>query len=318
MTRELVVISGKGGTGKTSIVASLAVLARTAVLADCDVDAADLHLVLAPKVRELHPFYAGRVASIEPEACTGCGACAQACRFGAVNLEATAGRSTYHVDPVACEGCGVCDWVCPAGAVRLGRRRCGAWMISQSRCGPVVHARLDPAAENSGKLVATVRREARRIAAGDRRPLVIVDGPPGLGCPVIAAVSGANRVLAVTEPTVSGAHDLARVLALAEHFSIPTTVAVNRWDINRAATEQIEAAARAAGASLAGRVRYDPGVTRAQLAERAAVETDTPAAADLRALWRRLSSLLAADRRRTSAADARAEPARRDGTRGAS
>jgi MinD superfamily P-loop ATPase len=327
--KELVVISGKGGTGKTSLAASFAVLADRPVMADCDVDAADLHLVLSPRIQERHPFRSGHEAVIRPEACTGCGVCLAYCRFGAVLTPAvqdgrrTAGRArsscadcdycerscdlrtnaiiaemggaspearpaAYAVDPVACEGCGVCVRFCPEKAIDFPERLSGEWMVSETRCGPMVHARLGVAAENSGKLVSLVRREARRIAEAGDHPLIIVDGPPGIGCPITASVTGATLVLAVTEPTVSGEHDLERVLSLARHFDIPAAVCVNKWDLNAAMTEQIENKARKAGARVVGRVRYDRAVTLAQMEERAVVETEAPCVEDIQNAWTEL------------------------------
>ena len=286
---ELVVISGKGGTGKTSVAASFAVLAERPVIADCDVDAADLHLVLSPRVRERHEFYSGHEAVVREEDCVGCGQCLANCRFEAVSLNRTsAGDARSSVDPLACEGCGVCVRFCPEQAIEFPERLCGEWMISETRSGPMVHARLGVAAGNSGKLVSTVRREARRIAEDEHRSVVIVDGPPGIGCPVIASVTGATLVLVVTEPTVSGAHDLERVLSLTRHFSIPTRICVNKWDLNPEMTEQIEDKARRAGALSAGRIRYDRSVTLAQMQERAVVETAAPCVEDVKHLWSRL------------------------------
>jgi MinD superfamily P-loop ATPase len=212
--QECVIISGKGGTGKTSVTASFAALsAGRAVLADCDVDAADLHLVLTPKIIESTDFRSGNEAVIRSGTCTGCGTCAELCRFDAIHyVKRPFGKALYEVAPVACEGCGVCVRFCPAQAIAFPERLCGEWMLSETRCGPMVHACLCAAAENSGKLVATVRQEARRVAKERGLPLIITDGPPGIGCPVIASVTGADRVLVVTEPTVSGEHDLARVL----------------------------------------------------------------------------------------------------------
>ena len=283
--KELVIISGKGGTGKTSVTASFAVLAEKAVLADCDVDAADLHLVLKPDVRERHDFRSGHEAVIREADCTGCGVCRDLCRFDAVRTHETEAGARCVVDPVACEGCGVCVRFCPEQAIDFPERLCGEWMVSDTRCGPMVHARLGVAAENSGKLVATVRQEARRIAEEQERNLVIVDGPPGIGCPVIASLSGAAQVLVVTEPTVSGEHDLARVLKLAAHFGIPASICVNKWDLNPEMTERIEKQAQTLGATVAGRIRYDRAVTQAQIQERAVVEIDAPCAEDIRALW---------------------------------
>ena len=287
--KELVIISGKGGPGKTSVTASFAVLAEKAVLADCDVDAADLHLVLKPDVRERHDFRSGHEAVIREADCTGCGVCLDLCRFDAVRRHDTEAGSRCVIDPVACEGCGLCVRFCPDQAIDFPERLCGEWMVSDTRCGPMVHARLGVAAENSGKLVATVRQEARRIAEAQGRKLVIVDGPPGIGCPVIASLSGAAQVLVVTEPTVSGEHDLARVLKLAAHFGIPAAICVNKWDLNPEMTERIEKQARTLGATVAGRIRYDRAVTQAQIRERAVVEIDAPCGEDIRALWERLN-----------------------------
>jgi MinD superfamily P-loop ATPase len=284
--KELVVISGKGGTGKTSLAASFALLADRPVIADCDVDAADLHLLLSPRVNERHEFRSGHEAVIRQADCIGCGACLAYCRFEAVRTNGQgAGEATFSIDPLSCEGCGVCIRFCPVEAIDFPERVCGEWMVSETRCGPMVHARLGVAAENSGKLVSTVRREARRIAEGNGHPFVIVDGPPGIGCPVIASVTGASLVLGVTEPTVSGEHDLERVLALARHFAIPAAVCVNKWDLNVEITERIETKAHQAGARVVGRVRYDPAVTLAQMQERAVVETDSLAGEDIRGIW---------------------------------
>lgn len=327
--KELVVISGKGGTGKTSLAASFAVLADRPVIADCDVDAADLHLVLSPRIKERHEFRSGHEAVIRQDDCTGCGACLAHCRFGAVLTSAVQDESrmsggarlncsdcaycersfdsrtnaiigemrgalgktrpaAYAIDPIACEGCGVCVRFCPEKAIDFPERLSGEWMVSETRCGPMVHARLGVAAENSGKLVSLVRREARRIAESENHPLIIVDGPPGIGCPVIASVTGATLVLAVTEPTVSGEHDLERVLSLTRHFNIPAVVCVNKWDINAEMTERIEDKARKAGARIAGRIRYDRAVTLAQMRERAVVETEAPCVEDIQHVWNKL------------------------------
>jgi len=287
--KELVVISGKGGTGKTSVTAAFAVLADRPVIADCDVDAADLHLVLSPRVKERHAFRSGHEAVIRQERCIGCGACLADCRFEAVRMDGkAAGAATFSIDPVACEGCGVCVRFCPVKAIDFPERLCGEWMISETRCGPMVHARLGAAAENSGKLVSTVRREARRIAGEGRHSLVIVDGPPGIGCPVIASVTGATLVLVVTEPTVSGEHDLERVLSLTGHFGIPTAVCVNKWDVNAEITRRIENKAVLAGARVAGRIRYDRAVTQAQMRAMAVVEAEAPCVEDVRDLWKQL------------------------------
>jgi MinD superfamily P-loop ATPase len=329
MTKELVIISGKGGTGKTSLTASFAVLAGRSVVADCDVDASDLHLLLSPRVGESREFLAGHQAVIRPRDCIGCGDCLDHCRFRAIrqalpgdaaaDSQAPAAdcddcaycgrfcavkardmiatvmgsrggldRGVFVVDPSACEGCGVCVRFCPVQAIDFPERVCGRWMVSDTRCGPMVHARLNAAAENSGKLVTLVRQEARRIAREQGLGLVLVDGPPGIGCPVIASLTEATHVLVVTEPTVSGEHDLARVLALTRHFGIPASVCLNKWDLNPEMTDRIEGQARRAGSRVVGRVRYDRGVTLAQVQARTAVEAEAACAQDIRRIWDQL------------------------------
>ncbi|MFW6132450.1 MAG: ATP-binding protein [Planctomycetota bacterium] len=294
--RELVVISGKGGTGKTSLVASFAVLADDPVLADCDVDAADLHLILDPQVVRREDFSGGKRARILPEACVACARCAEPCRFDAVRFDGPpngAIAKTYRVDPVACEGCGVCVWFCPADAIEFAPAVNGQWFISQTRHGPMVHAKLGVAEENSGKLVSTVRRQAGEIAAQRGAKWILIDGSPGIGCAVIASITGADTVLIVTEPTLSGLHDLGRVADVAAHFGIPALVCVNKWDINPEVTARIEAEARRRGLRQAGHIRYDRSVTDAQVRRQAVVEYrhDGPAA-DIRRVWKTVAETM--------------------------
>lgn len=287
--KELIVISGKGGTGKTSLIASFAALAHNAVLADTDVDAADLHLILAPDNRLRTEFRSGHAAVIRIDDCIGCGRCVNLCRFDSIAEfhRPSDDARVFTVDAGSCEGCGICVWNCPVHAIDFPEQLCGEWFISDTRHGPMVHAHLAIGAENSGKLVSLVREQARQIARQEKRDLVLVDGPPGTGCPVIAALTGASGVLVVTEPTVSGAHDLARVLELTAHFKIPTAVCVNKWDILPEQAERIETAALAAGATLAGRVRYDKAATAAQRQGLAVVEAGPgPLADDHRAVWK--------------------------------
>lgn len=286
--KEIVIISGKGGTGKTSLTASFALLAQSAVLADCDVDAADLHLILTPTVQERHDFWSGHEAGIDAALCTACGACLNLCRFEAIKEC----NEIFHIDPTACEGCGVCARFCPKGAVFLKKRLCGAWMISDTRAGPMVHARLGIAAENSGRLVSTVRQEARQLAEKTGRDLILIDGPPGIGCPVIASITGATAVVIVTEPSLSGEHDLMRALELSRHFKIPAFVCVNKWDIDQGRAAQIETQATANGALILGRIRYDKGMTQAQKQAKAVIETDAPCAEDIKDLWNNLQQHL--------------------------
>jgi len=263
--RELVVVSGKGGTGKTSLVASIAALWRSKVVCDCDVDAADLYLVLAPEVREKHGFSGGSTARLDPAACTGCGRCLDLCRFDAIIADADTGGPP-RIDEFACEGCGLCYEICPDGAISLVPSENGHWYVSDTRHGPLVHARLGPAEENSGKLVTLVRREARRVAKEHNLDVVLVDGSPGIGCPVIASMTGANQLLVVTEPSASGVHDLARVLDLALRLSVPAAVVVNRWDVHPEGADEILRMCNSRGVELLERIPYDPDVTRAQVA----------------------------------------------------
>jgi len=296
MISELAVISGKGGTGKTSVVASFAALAQNKVLADCDVDAADLHLVLNPQIISGENFVGGKSARILPENCIGCGKCEEVCRFDAIRLEGPANdviAKTYLVDEIACEGCGLCAHFCPADAVDFSSRVNGEWYVSDTRHGPMVHARLGMAQENSGKLVTIVRSRAKEIAEEKGVGLVIIDGSPGIGCPVIASVTGATLALIVTEPTLSGLHDLARVADLTGHFGIPTVVCVNKSDINPEVTAGIRVLSHKRGLDFIGEIRYDTQVTRAQIAGKSVVEYgDSIAAADIRSLWDAVSSKL--------------------------
>jgi MinD superfamily P-loop ATPase len=299
MMKELVVISGKGGTGKTSIVASFAALADQPVLADCDVDAADLHLVLEPVVRRKEPFSGGSRARVVPEQCVGCGTCASVCRFDAVTRdedESNDGVKIHRIDPIGCEGCGVCAWFCPEGAIEFGPAVNGAWYVSDTRFGPMAHAELGPGEENSGKLVTVVRQAAKECAREQGRDLVIVDGSPGIGCPVIASITGADLVAIVTEPTLSGLHDLERVAGLARHFGIEAAVCINKSDLNAEVATEIEARSGRMGLRVLGKVRYDRAFTAAQVQRKSLVEhAQNGAAGDVRELWERITEALAKD-----------------------
>lgn len=283
--KQILVISGKGGTGKTSVTAALAVLAKKAVLADCDVDAADLHLILRPEVQRREVFRCGHEAVIRAADCTGCGVCAEVCRYDAIEQRG----AVMRVRETGCEGCGVCVTACPAGAIDFPESEGGEWFISETRCGPLVHARLRPGAENSGKLVALVREQAEALALEQKMDWVLIDGPPGIGCPVIASLSGVDLAVVVTEPTLSGAHDLARVLDLTAHFRIPTAMIVNKYDLNSAMTDKIEREAAARGACSLGRLAYDDVFTEAQRKGLAVVEYgEGTAASALRIIWERI------------------------------
>ncbi len=284
--KEIVVISGKGGTGKTSITASFACLADSPVLADCDVDAADLFLVLEPTILKEEKFSGGSLAKVRQEECTGCGTCMEVCRFDAVIEDVQSEKRRFSIDPVACEGCGVCAYFCPEGAMDFSPVVNGVWFVSDTRVGPMVHARLGIAEENSGKLVTLVRSEAQKIALKNGHDYLIVDGSPGIGCPVIASITGADFVVIVTEPTVAGEHDLDRVHQLTSHFGIPAAVCINKADINPEMTARIIEQSRRKGITVAGQIRYDKAFTRAQIEKATVLEyTDSAVADDIKKVW---------------------------------
>jgi MinD superfamily P-loop ATPase len=283
--KEVVVLSGKGGTGKTSIVGSFAAIAKSKVLADCDVDAADLHLLLQPTLREEHEFWSGEVAVIDEEKCTQCGLCQELCRFKAID--------DFRVDAVLCEGCGFCSHTCPSEAITMKENLSGHWSISDTRYGTLVHARLRIAQENSGKLVATVRKQAKEMAEKLELDYIITDGPPGIGCPVISSLSGASLALLVTEPTLSGIHDLERVLGVCRHFDVPALVCINKHDINEDNTRQIESYCIDQGIEVAARIPFDNIVTEAMIHNMPVVEySHNGVSRQIEALWEKVSKIL--------------------------
>lgn len=283
--KEVVILSGKGGTGKTTIVGSLAVLAEKKVLADCDVDAADLHLLLSPLERQKNEFWSGQVAHIDEGKCTQCGQCQEICRFNAIE--------DFRVNPVSCEGCGFCFHICPEQAITMKENMSGYWFISDTRYGPLVHARLGIAQENSGKLVAVVRQQAKRTAESEGKDLIISDGPPGIGCPVISSLSGASMALLVTEPTLSGMHDLDRVLGVCIHFGVPAMVCINKYDLNEENTRQIENQCRSRGVEIAGRIPFDNVVTESIVQRVPVVEhSNGKVTREIEKMWRTLSAIL--------------------------
>ena len=280
MIRELVVVSGKGGTGKTSVTAAFASLAKNSVLCDADVDAADLHLLMAPVVQKKTDFMGGCLAVIRKEDCVECDRCRELCRFEAISED-------YMVDPINCEGCGVCVDLCPEHAIDFPIQKCGEWFISDTRLGPMVHARLGIAEENSGKLVSLVRRETRKLAEERGLELILTDGPPGIGCPVIASVGGASALAIIVEPTVSGLHDMQRVAELALHFKVPGLLCVNKYDLNLAMTEKVEAYGRSRNMTLLGRIPFDPIFTQAMIEGKNVLEyaPDSQAAVAVKEVW---------------------------------
>ena len=285
--KEIIVISGKGGTGKTSLISAFASLAENKVLCDADVDAADLHLIMNPNVIQRSDFQSGNTAVINKDPCTECGLCREMCRFNAISAE-------YDVNLIDCEGCGVCVYFCPESAIDFPENTCGEWFVSDTRFGPMVHARLGIAEENSGKLVTLVRQEARKLAEGKNLDLILTDGPPGVGCPVIASIGGASAVLIVTEPTVSGKHDMERVAQLAAHFKIPALVCVNKFDLNLELTREIENYAEEKEIACLGRIPFDPIFTKAMIQAQTVFEYDGQSNVGdaIRGTWQRLAEKL--------------------------
>ena len=294
--KQLVILSGKGGTGKTSVAAAFAHLAAEgqmpvqAVLADADVDAANLELVLDPHVLQEEDFWGGQVAMIDHLECSGCGQCIQICRFDAIHQV----EDQYQVDLIACEGCAACVYSCPVDAIRMQDQIAGKWFRSESRYGPLFHAALQPAKENSGKLVTLIKQHARLLALNDGYELVIVDGPPGIGCPVISAVSGADLALIVTEPSVAGVHDMRRILDTTNHFGMRALVCINKADLYQTGAEEIEAYCQSQGIEVVGAIPYDLSVIKA-MAHGYPVTVYQPdglASEALREVWMRVTAEL--------------------------
>ena len=293
---QLVILSGKGGTGKTSLAAAFAHLAHegpaalSAVLADADVDAANLELVLHPTRLETHDFSGGAVGVIDPQRCQLCGTCEQVCRFDAI----IPGNETFTIDPIACDGCAACVYQCPEEAIHMEPQAAGRWYRSESRYGQLFHADLYPAQENSGKLVTLVKQNARLLALDTACQVVIVDGPPGIGCPVIAAAAGADLALVVTEPSLAGIHDLMRALETTNHFHIPALVLINKADIYPEGTAQIEALCAALDVEIIGSIPFDPAVTTAMINGEpvTAYSPEAPASQAMRAAWQTVAARL--------------------------
>jgi MinD superfamily P-loop ATPase len=285
--KQITVLSGKGGTGKTTIAASFAVLAKNTIIADCDVDAPDLHMLLHPQIMDTMEFKGSKLAVIDEAKCTKCGLCREKCRFDAIT-------ESFQVDPLACEGCGVCTIVCPVNAVTLTERISGHAYISKTKYGLMAHAMLSPSESNSGKLVTLVRQNAKMLAEKEKADFIIIDGSPGIGCPVIASVTGVDVGLVVTEPTMSGIHDLERALQLLKHFNVPPVVCVNMYDINRDNTEEIIRFCEKNGVKAAGKIPFNPIVTEAMVEGKTIPEyaSESDVAQEIGAVWKSILSVL--------------------------
>jgi MinD superfamily P-loop ATPase len=270
--KQILVISGKGGTGKTILTASFAALAQNKVMVDCDVDAADLHLILHPTIKETYAFKSGKTARINASSCISlvmrksavesnntiirddCTRCSDVCRFDAISKD-------FVIDPVSCEGCGLCSRVCPCQAIVMEENNSGEWYISDTQYGPLVYAKLGIAEENSGKLVMQVRKAAKELADKQGRDFVIIDGPPGIGCPVITSLSGVDMAVIVTEPTLSGLHDMQRVMEVAEHFKVAVGVVINKFDLNVEQSGVIKEFCAVHGVPVLGEIPFSPEVS---------------------------------------------------------
>jgi len=284
--KQLTILSGKGGTGKTTLTASFAVLAEKLVVTDCDVDAPDLHMLLKPEVIQKQEFKGSKVASIDESKCIKCGKCEENCRFNAIK--------NFKVDPVLCEGCGVCAYICPVKAIELKDRICGYAFISKIKYGFMSHARLNPGEENSGKLVTLVRQNAKRLAEEENLDLILNDGPPGIGCPVIASVSGVNLGLIIVEPTLSGIHDMERALGLLSHFQVKPLVCINKYDLNTENTEKIERFCAENKIEVVGRISFDPVVTEAMVFGKTVVEYSpkSKVSEEIKEVWNKTVKML--------------------------
>jgi len=281
--RQLTVISGKGGTGKTTLVGSFAALAENKVIADCDVDAPDLHLLLHPEIIKKEEFEGLKVAVMDKIKCVECGSCEEACRFNAISDT----ESGYEVNPARCEGCGACVFVCEQEAITLKERVSGYAFVSKTNYGTMAHAELNIAEEASGKLVTVVRNRAQQVAEGEGCELILIDGAPGIGCPVIASLTGVDLALIVTEPTMSGLHDLERILDVTRHFGIASTVCINKYDINEENSKRITEFCRQRGIEVVGNIPYDPGVTEAMVAGMPGVEFSEGVVSDaIKEVWK--------------------------------
>ncbi len=291
--KQLAVVSGKGGTGKTSLAACFAALGPGLLIADCDVDAANLHLIASPMILKKQDFYGGAKAEIDPELCQRLGICREVCRFDAVIFEAAAQPVRYRIDPIACDGCGSCVEFCVSRAIKMIQPKAGEWYRSETRFGPMVHARLGIGDENSGKLVSMVRKASLKLADEKGLKMVLIDGPPGIGCPVIASLTGVDYALAVTEPTMSGIHDLKRISELCRHFFIPVGVVINKFDLNPLISEEIKKFAETNHYDFIGRIPYDPDFTRAMVQGKSLMEfNSSPVSNTISEMWEYIKNLI--------------------------
>ncbi|HNS05851.1 MAG: ATP-binding protein [Candidatus Saccharicenans sp.] len=288
--KQIAIISGKGGTGKTVISAALAALVKDKVMVDCDVDAANLYLLLSPEIQEEGFYSGGKKASVDLDRCTGCGSCLSVCRFSAIE-DTKDGK--IKIDPISCEGCAVCSYICPAGAISMKNNLAGRWFISSTKYGPFVHARLGVGEENSGKLVSEVRKKAKELAENNGLNYVIIDGPPGIGCPVIAALSGVNLALIVTEPTLSGSHDMERVIQVARHFGARVACALNKFDLNVRISAEVEKWCQANSVPVVAKIPFSEAVVHSVVSGKPVTEAeDDVISGEIKRMWAKISEII--------------------------
>ena len=287
--REITILSGKGGAGKTSVAAAFASLAKNVVFCDNDVDAADLHLILHPEIKETHEFDSGTIAKINPESCTNCGLCEEHCRFDAIHPNTT---GMPEVNPFQCEGCRLCERICPVDAITSVQNNNNHWFVSDTRFGPMVHARMGAGEENSGRLVTEIRKKAKEIATDKKAGVIISDGPPGIGCPAIASVTGTDMVLLVVEPSRSGMHDAKRLYELVKSFNIPVVALINKFDINLEITAEIGAFLDENKIPLLGKIPFDPQLVESMVKEQTIVEysPDSNMSREFGMIWQKIEN----------------------------
>lgn len=288
--KEFTVISGKGGTGKTSLTAALATAGSDMVLCDCDVDAADLHLILAPDIQETHVYEGAWCAEIDPEKCTDCGLCSEYCRFDAISVNE--GNRT-EIDPFKCEGCRLCERICPSQAITSTRSTNNSWFVSETRNGPMVHAHMGPGEENSGKLVTVVRKKARELAKELKLQYILTDGPPGTGCATISSVTGADAVLVIIEPSITSLHDAERVIELVQQFKIPVFALINKSTINLEMADKISQFLEEASVPLLGQIPFDKSIVEAMIKGQTINEyqPESKISETVNSVWSRLSKV---------------------------
>jgi MinD superfamily P-loop ATPase len=280
---EIVVLSGKGGTGKTSVTAAFAALAKDSIIVDCDVDAADLHLILSPSITHTENFPSGSKAVINILTCTECGICKNLCSFKAINTI----ENAYFIDEYACEGCGLCLAACPSDAIQMKEYKNNHIYFADTRFGQMVYGKLGIAEENSGRLVSKIRQYAKETAIRNLTEFILVDGPPGIGCPVISTVTGSDIVVAVTEPTRSGWHDLQRLIEMIHRFRTPVFVIINKFDLNTEMTMTIESNLKSKDIPVIGKIPYDENMLQALIKGKAITEhmTESISAKNLKKVW---------------------------------